>query len=161
MDFGQLMFDIGSSGQAASGYQRNSVGGGDWRSNLGRAMGGLAAPTQESAPVATPQPGAMPRDLSEPQQYGELNPGPDPLGGIYNDPDAGVQDYGKHLGDVFPGGLGAPQHDPMVQMFGEEQSGPILTTIDKAWQLPGNLGQSLAGDTGRGLITGNPFDFFM
>lgn len=161
MDFGKLLEDVSQSGQNASGYQSTPVGGSSWQSGLGQAMSGVAQPQVNQTiqqPVTTDENGEL-------LQYGDLNP--DPMAGM----DFGMagqggyvpqsgKDLGKHLGDVFPGGLGAPQADPIVQMFGEDQAGPVLSGINKVWQAPGNFGQKLGGNIGQFLAVGNPFDLF-
>jgi len=158
MDFTQLANSLEQDGQGASGYTQGAVGGQSWQSGLGQSMAGLSQPVaQPTAQLVN----SAPVDIS---QYGETN----------EDPNAGMdwgmagegryypssgKDIGKHLGDVLPGGAGAPQADPMYQMFGDQVS-PVFKGINSVWQAPGNAGQKLGGNVGRFLTVGNPFDLF-
>ena len=142
---------IESSGQAASGSSK-PVGGGAWQSGLGQAMSELPQTT-------TAQPSTSPAS-----QYGALNPDPNAgmnwgMAGEGRYYPSSMKDLGKHLGDVLPGGIGAPNADPMYQMFGDQVS-PVFKKINNVWQTPGNIGQKLGGKLGRFLAVGNPFDLF-
>ena len=137
-----------ANGQQMEGWPQQVPTPQAWHGQLGNMMSGQAQPSIEL------------------NQYGDLNPDPQAgmdfgmagEGGMYPH---SFNDWGKHLGDVFPGGIGAPQADPMYQMWGDAAPfAQVLKPINEVWQAPGNLGEHLGGKAGRFLITGNPFDLF-